>query len=86
MKPNAYQLEHDKEKAILKVSPIKTTFCKTYAHKALDDKPQDYIYRYNDNYFFSFSRKALIQKARQMKEEWVKELEVKLEMYKGIKI
>lgn len=86
MKQNIYQLEHNKESGILKVYPIKKTFYKTYADKALTDKPQDYIYCYNPNYFFSFSRKALVQKAREMKSEWIKELEDKLEMYRNIKI
>ena len=86
MKQNVYHLYYDKENAILKVSPIKKIFYKTYVDKALADKPQDYIYHYNENYFFSLSRKALVQKAREMKEEWIKEVEVKLEMYKKIKI
>ena len=86
MKQNIYQLYHDKESGILKVSLIKRVYDKAYANKALTDKPQDYIYNYNPNYFYSLSRKALVQKAREMKAEWIKELEVKLEMYKSIKI
>jgi hypothetical protein len=86
MKLNVYQLYHNKKEATLKVSPIKKIFYKTYADKALADKPQDYIYYHNENYFFSLSRKALVQKAREMKEECIKEMEVKLDMYKSIKI
>lgn len=86
MRQNIYQLYHDKQNGILKVSLIKQVFEKTYARKALTDKPEDYLYHYNDNHFFSLSRKALVQKAREMKAEWIKELEVKLEMYKSIKI
>ena len=86
MNTKIYQLYHDKEKGDLRVSPIQRVFDNTYIDKALTDKPQDYIYCYNDCYFFSLSRKDLVQKAREIKEEWIKELEVKLEMYKNIKI
>ena len=86
MNPKIYQLEHNKESGTLKVSPITKVFDKAYANKVLTDKPQDYIYHYNSNYFFSFSRKALVQLAKKMKEEWIKELEDKLEVYKSIKI
>ena len=86
MKQNIYQLYCSKEEGALRVSLIKKMFYKTYADKALVDKPQNYIYSYNPNYYFSLSRKALVQKAREMKAEWIKELEIKLEMYKNIKI
>jgi hypothetical protein len=86
MNTKIYQLYHDKEKGALRVSPMQRVFDDTYIDKALTDKPQDYIYYYNAYYFFSLSRNALVQKAREMKEEWIKELEVKLEMYKSIKI
>lgn len=81
-----YQLYHDKEKGILKVSPMTKTFFNTYVDKDLIDQLQDYILYFNSCYFFSLSRKALVHKAREMKEEWIQELETKLEMYKNIKI
>lgn len=81
-----YQLYHDKEKGILKVSPMKKTFFNTYIDKDLANQQQDYILYYNQCFFFSLSRKALVQKAREMKEEWIKELEVKLDICKSIKI
>lgn len=86
MNTKVYQLHHDKSKAILKVSPMSKAFYHmTYVDKLLTNATEEIIY-YNTNYFFSFSRKALVQKAREMKEEWIKELEVKLEMYQSIKI
>lgn len=86
MNTKIYQLYHDKEKGILKVSPMAKVFLNTYIDQNLANQPQDYIVYYNSNYFFSLSRKALVQKARDMKTEWVQELEIKLEMYKNIKI
>ena len=81
-----YQLYHSKADCALKVSLIQKVFANTYVDKGLANQPQDYILYYNQNYFFSLSRKALVQKAREMKEGWIKEQEVKLEMYKNIKI
>ena len=86
IKPRAYQLYHDKENAVLKLSPIKKVFFNAYVDKCMVDKPQDYIMTYNQNYLFSFSRKALSQRAREMKAAWIKEAEDKLEMYKNIKV
>jgi hypothetical protein len=86
MNQKIYQLYYDKKEGILRVSPMAKTFLDTYIDKNLANQPQDFILYYNPYYFFSLSRKALVQKAREMKEEWIKELEVKLEMYKNIKI
>jgi len=87
MNTKIYQLYHDKEKGVLEVSPMAKHFYTTiYVDKSLADQSQDYIVYYNSNFFFSLSRKALVQKAREMKAEWIQELEVKLEMYKSIKI
>lgn len=86
MNTKIYQLYHDKSKAILKISPmIKAFYGTTYIDKLLTNATEEIIY-YNTNYFFSFSRKALVQKAREMKEEWIKEAEEILEMYKNIKV
>jgi hypothetical protein len=82
-----YQLHHNKTAGILRVSPMaKMFYYDTYVDKGLANKPQDYILYYNQNYFFSLSRKALVQKAKEIKEEWIKESEMKLEIYKNIKI
>ena len=86
IKPRVYQLYYDKEEVVLKLSPIKKVFFNAYVDKYMVDKPQDYIMTYNQNYLFSFSRKALSQRAREIKAEWVKEAETKLEMYRNIKI
>jgi hypothetical protein len=81
-----YQLYHSKADGILRISPMQKVFINTYVDKGLANQSQDYVLYYNQNYFFSLSRKALVQKARKMKEEWIKEQEVKLDMYKNIKI
>ena len=81
-----YQLYYDKKAAIIKVSLLTKALYNTAIDKRLANQPQDYIDYYNNNYFVSLSRKALVQKAREMKEEWVKEAESNLELYKNIKI
>lgn len=86
MNTKIYQLYHNKEKATIRVTPMSKMFYhKTYVDQLIASATEEIVY-YNSNYFFSLSRKALVQKAREMKEEWIKELEVKLEMYKSIKI
>lgn len=86
MKQNIYQLYHDKEHGILKVSPLQRVFYDTNIDHQLAPFHEDYILFYNDFHLFSRSRKALVELARKMKEEWIQELEMKLEIYKSIKI
>lgn len=86
MNTKIYQLYHDKEHGILKVSPMHKAFYDTYIDHQLAPFHEDYILYYNDCHYFSRSRKALVELAREMKAEWVQELEMKLEMYKSIKI
>lgn len=86
MNTKIYQLYHDKKHGILKVTPMHSVFYNCYIDKMLDKNNPDFVAYYNEQYFFSFSRKVLVQKAREMKEEWIKEVKVKLEMYKSIKI
>lgn len=86
MNTKIYQLYHDKEHAILKVSPMHSVFYNCYIDKMLDKNNPDFVAYYNNRYFFSLSRKALVAMAKQMKEEWIQELEMKLEIYKNIKI
>lgn len=81
-----YQLYYDKSQGILKVSPMASVFFNSYVDKALESQPQDYVLYYNHAHFFSFSRKNLIQKAREIREEWIREAEKTLDMYKNIKI
>lgn len=89
----AYQLYHDKNNFILKVTPLHKVFSNyPFINSHLENQPQNYIYYYNSKYYFSLSRKALVQKARELKEEWigeaeglVREAENKLQLYKNIK-
>lgn len=84
--PKIYQLYHDKEHAVLKVAPLQSIFYNTSLDKMLDINTPNVIVRYNEFYFFSFSRKSLVELARKMKDEWVQELEMKLATYNSIKI
>ena len=86
MNTKIYQLYHDKEHAILKVSPMQRVFYDTNIDQQLAMFQEDYILHYNHCHYFSRSRKALVELARKMKEEWVQQLEIKLEIYKSIKI
>lgn len=86
MEQKIYQLYHDKEKGILKVSPMHRMFYDTNIDHQLAPFHEDYILYYNSFYYFSRSRKALVKLAREMKEEWIQQLEMKLEIYKNIKI
>lgn len=86
MNTKIYQLYHDKEHGILRVSPMQKVFYDTNIDHQLAPFHEDYILYYNHCHLFSCSRKALVELARNMKTEWIQELEVKLEMYKNIKI
>ena len=86
MNTKIYQLYHDKENAILKVSPMQKVFYGTHIDQQLAPFHEDYILYYNHCHCFSRSRKALVELARKMKEEWVQQLEMKLELYKRINI
>lgn len=82
-----YQLYHDKDKGLLKVSQCNKIFYNDpviVLH--LRNQSKDFVYEYNSNYYLSLSRKTLVQKARQLKGEWIKELESKWCLYKSIKI
>ena len=82
-----YQLYHDKDKRLLKVSQCNKIFYNDPAiFLQFRNQSEDFVYYYNPNYYFSSSRKMLVQKARHLKEEWIKELESKLYLYKNIKI
>ena len=47
-------------------------------------KYTDDVVRYNDCYFTCLKRKPLVEKAKEIKESWVSELEEKLEKVKSI--
>ena len=86
MNTKIYQLYHDQEHAILKVSPIHSVFYDTNIDQQLATLHEDGILYYNNCHYFSRSRKALVELAKKMKEEWIQQLEMKLEIYKSIKI
>ena len=86
MNTKIYQLYHDKEHSILRVSPMNKVFYGTNIDHQLAPFHEDYVLYYNHCHYFSRSRKALVKLARGMKEEWIQELEMKLEIYKNIKI
>ena len=73
-----YQLYIDDKNYELKLSK---------AHKSFErEKVGEDILHYNDNYFLSTSRKALLKEALAVKEMWLKDLEEKLEKVKSLKL
>ena len=73
-----YSLYHDKEKGIIKVS--KTP-------KAMQDiEHKEEITRYNHCYYLCLYRKPLVELARQMRNEWIKELESQIDNLRNLKI
>lgn len=73
-----YCLYHDKEKGIIKVHKT---------HKALQNvKHTEDVYDYNNYYSLCLYRKPLVKLAIQMREEWIKEYEDKINDLKSLKI
>ena len=71
-----YSLYHDKEKGIIKVS--KTP-------RALQDiKHKEEITFYNRCYYLCLHRKPLVELARQMRDEWIKELEGQIDNLRNL--
>lgn len=79
-----YQLYVNKKeygnKYELKVKPLQAAF------KKRDFVITDEIMRHNNNYYFCKNRKSLIEKAKQIKQEWINEVEQELGKLKDIKI
>ena len=82
-----YQLYINKEKLVLKISPISSVFKNDgqiliYKAKGRDNE----IFHYNDYYEICKTRKALLQHARNIKAEWLKEAKDRVEQIEAIKI
>jgi len=73
-----YTLYHDKNKRQLKVQKAKPIF--------LQDMFTDEVTVYNGNYFFCNNRKPLVDRAREIKAEWLAELEDQLNTVENIKV
>lgn len=82
-----YQLYINKKTLELKLSPIKACFKNAgsilmYKAKGRDDE----ILHYNDLYAICKTRKVLLQYARNIKAEWLKEAKDRVEQIEAIKI
>ena len=82
-----YQLYIDKKVLKLKISPI--SLCLKNEGQILMYKERggdDQILRYNEFYEICKTRKVLLQYARNIKEEWLKEARDRVERIEAIKI
>lgn len=82
-----YQLYIDKKKLELKLSPIQASMKNVgqilmYQARGGDSE----ILHYNENYDFCKTRKVLLQYARNIKAEWLKEAKDRVEQIEAIKI
>lgn len=72
-----YTLYVRKEKMIIEVKKASKAMSNcTYTNE---------VVRYNDCYWVCLNRKPLMEKAKEIKESWISELEGKLEKVKSIK-
>jgi len=74
-----YKLYHDKEKSELIISPIDNLLCD-------ESKITNELLYFNDNYIVCSDRKALKEKAKDIKEEWITEAYDNWKMIQNIKI
>ena len=82
-----YQLYIDKKVLKLKISPISLCLkneCEVLMYKERGGDNQ--ILRYNEFYEICKTRKVLLQRARDIKAEWLKEAKDKVEQIEAIKI
>jgi hypothetical protein len=73
-----YQLFVKKSEFRIEVKPLSKTF--------RNIEITDQVEQYNDYYYFCKSRKALKEKALEIKSQWVKEAEDMLKRYESIEI
>ena len=78
-----YQLYIDKDNFILKVEPLKKHFLGWVKESTL---AEDFVFKYNDNYMMSRSRKALVEFARELKAKWLNEAMEAVQKIEKIKI
>lgn len=72
-----YTLYHKRSESVIKVSKAKKIFQTLSFTEEVD--------RYNDCYFICTKRKPLVEKAEEIKQRWISELEMELESIKEIK-
>lgn len=77
-----YKLYYDKNGMEIEVSKVKN-FQKWFLKISCNG---DEIVKYNDCYYVSKSRKALNELAKEIKAEWIKEIEQLLERYRNMEI
>jgi len=74
-----YGLYHDRKQAILKIEPFNS-------YLKLDGLENDGVARWNDYYYISNSRKALRDKAKEIKKEWIIETQLRLDLLKELPV
>ena len=74
-----FYLYHNKKSFDLEIGKIKDGYMDCYIR-------EDEIVEYNDVYMISDDRKMLREKAIQIKEEWISELNTKLEYLSTMKV
>ncbi|MFK4167216.1 hypothetical protein ACI2LM_13300 [Paenibacillus lautus] len=73
-----YTLYHSRKEKVIQVKK---------ARKALQDlEYTEEVTRYNDCYYICLKRDPLMQKGREIKEQWIAELEEELNLLKVIEI
>ena len=81
-KLKVYALYHDKRHRIIKIecaSRLLSEYERLYASN------EEIVY-YNENYYLSLNRKALLYKGREMKQQWIDECKEELRLIEAIKI
>ena len=73
-----YTLYHNKKERIIEVKKASKAMAKC---NYTDD-----ITSYNDCYYICLQRKPLVEKAKEIKKSWIKELEDEMEKVKSIKL
>lgn len=77
----AYSLHHNKEQCLFEIKKNKTMGINVPESCEIKD---DDLIRYNDCHYISNDRNALVDKARELRDEWIKEYEEKIAKLKSI--
>ena len=88
-KLKVYGLFHDEPSCICAKYSLKIDSNKTWQREDVIDfinKSGTEIVEYNDVYYLSFSRKALLTKAREIKQQWIDKQKAILNEIEAIKI
>jgi hypothetical protein len=73
-----YQLYFKKEECILEIKPVQ----KVFKNLSITEE----VWQYNNCFYFCKDRKSLKIKALELKEEWLKEAQKRLDKVNSIKI